>query len=104
MVEYKFGLRPLTRRDAYARNIARSFDWQSRPRLEPLPIPDAPQVAGAPCGPRSEGGGAQRAKEHDLMGLRDSGYLESLGFEYRPATPATTFRDPSKVVAALSGG
>jgi len=38
-----------------------------------------------------------RPKEHDLASLKSSGYLESLGFDYVPATPARTFRHPSKL-------
>jgi phospholipase C len=36
-----------------------------------------------------------RAKPHDLQNLITSGYLERLGFDYRPATPATMYRHPS---------
>jgi phospholipase C len=39
----------------------------------------------------------QRPKPHDLARLLTSGYLERLGFKYRPATPATMFRHPSKL-------
>jgi hypothetical protein len=33
--------------------------------------------------------------------LLTSGYLERMGFVYKPATAATTFRNPSKIAAAL---
>ena len=33
--------------------------------------------------------------------LLTSGYLDRLGFKYRPATAASTFRQPSKVEAAI---
>jgi hypothetical protein len=39
----------------------------------------------------------QQRKPHDLDKLRSSGYLERLGFKYRPATPATMYRHPSKL-------
>ncbi len=39
----------------------------------------------------------QRAKPHDLQALVTSGYLERLGFDYKPATPATMFRHPSSL-------
>jgi phospholipase C len=103
MVEYRFGLSPLTRRDAYARNIARSFDWESPPRLEAPALPDAPDVVGTNCPNRPPSGlRAERPKQHDLVDLHTSGYLDRLGFEYRPATLDSTFREPHKVGAALA--
>ena len=39
----------------------------------------------------------ERPKEHDLAALHTSGYLERLGFDYRPATPHLTFRHPSSM-------
>ena len=38
-----------------------------------------------------------RPKPHDVASLVTSGYLERLGFKYKPATPATLFRHPSKL-------
>jgi phospholipase C len=107
-VEYRFGLAPLTRRDAYARNIGRSFDWVSRPRLENPGLPNPPDVISRPCAESGEARVAsaaapKRPHEHDMTKLLTSGYLDRLGFEYRPATPATMFREPSKVVAARRG-
>jgi phospholipase C len=95
MIEYRFGLKPLTRRDAYANNIARSFDWESAPRLEVPQLPDPAAVLSAPC--LSAPG--QRPHDHDLVGLLTSGYLDSLGFDYRPATPSSTYREPSRMAA-----
>ena len=40
---------------------------------------------------------AERPKPHDLQNLVTSGYLERLGFDYKPATAATMFRHPSIV-------
>jgi phospholipase C len=40
---------------------------------------------------------AERPKPHDLQNLVTSGYLERLGFDYKPATAATMFRHPSKL-------
>jgi len=92
MIEYRFGLRPLTRRDRYAQNIARSFDWEGRPRLSPPRLPDPAEVMSQPCQTAEVAGGGEG---HDLMRLHTSGYLERIGIEYRPATTATTFRtDP----------
>lgn len=101
MIRYRFGLDPLTRRDAYARNIARSFDFDSKPRLD---VPDLPKPAhvisgacGAPALPVAGIATAERPKPHDVVDLLTSGYLERLGFRYKPATPATTFRHPSSL-------
>jgi phospholipase C len=105
MIEYRFGLAPLTRRDAYAQNIAKSFDWESKPRLELPDLPDAPQVASAQCTNQAPGAKttAQRPKEHDLNDLLTSGYLDRLGFKYRPATPESTYRRPHMVKSRLEG-
>jgi len=35
------------------------------------------------------------------VNLVTSGYLDRLGFDYRPASPASTFREPSRVVQAF---
>jgi phospholipase C len=111
MIEYRFGIGPLTRRDAYAQNIARSFDWESKPRLALPSLPDPPAVAGHQCTNRppspkaaADGGAPQRPKEHDLKYLLTSGYLDRLGFKYRPATPASTDRQPHKVHSRLEAG
>jgi phospholipase C len=107
MIEYRYGIPPLTRRDAYAQNIARSFDWESKPRLELPSLPDPPAVAGHQCTNRPPGAKvaagetSQRPKEHDLKYLLTSGYLDRLGFKYQPATPASTYRHPHKVVSRL---
>jgi len=108
MIEYRFGLAPLTRRDAYAQNIARSFDFASKPRLQVPELPDPPTVALAQCSNQPPGlklgaDGAQRPHEHDLKYMLTSGYLDRLGFKYRPATPATMYRKPHMVASALEG-
>ena len=120
MIRYRYGLPPLTPRDLYANNIAAAFDWESRPRLQPPSLPTPAHVIATACGgsPPADTSGAgvgvgtvigsppgslaadpqpQRAKPHDLQKLLTSGYLERLGFKYRPATPATMFRHPSKL-------
>jgi phospholipase C len=111
LIRYRWGIPPLTSRDKYARNIARSFDFESKPNLDLPSLPDPPQVAGdacaAPATPVVPTPGLpdlginpllrERPKEHDLAALHTSGYLERLGFHYRPATPGRTFRHPSKL-------
>ena len=85
-------------------------DNKHKPRLDIPQLPNAPHVVGMNCPNRppgvlsvrgeGEGATATRPKPHDFAILKDSGYLERLGFHYRPATPETMFRDPSKVMAA----
>src|SRR4051794_11294851 len=100
MISYRFALKPLNIRAAYAHNIARSFDWESKPRLELPKLPDPPTVVSQACATGSSDGSAERAKDHDLMDLVTSGYLDRLGFDYRPARPEDLFRQPHKVRAA----
>src|SRR4029079_14530910 len=98
LIEYRFGLSPLTRRDAYARNIGRSFDWESKPRLQLPAPPDPPGRLSDQCSRRQPsalyGGDAERPKPHDMSLLLTSGYLDGLGFDYKPAQAATTVRNP----------
>jgi phospholipase C len=49
MVEYRYGLRPLTIRDARTNNIATSFDWHTKPHFTPPRLPRPPQVVSEPC-------------------------------------------------------
>ena len=99
MIEYRYGLKPLTRRDAYARNIARSFDFTSKPRLKLPDIPDPATVASTPCSVQ-EASGQARPADHDLKKLWTSGYLTSLGFDFRYSTADSIFREPSKIKEA----
>ncbi len=98
-ISYRFGLKPLNRRVRYARNIGRSFDWVSKPRLQPPALPRPEHVVSLPC-PGNADGPATRAKDHDVVDLVTSGYLDRLGFDYTPSSAASTFREPSKVVQA----
>ncbi len=113
LIRYRFALPPLTPRDLYANNIGYSFDFE-HPRYD---VPDLPSPAhiittACPGSPPIDSGGTgldggllgeplplglKRAKPHDLANLYYSGYLERLGFSYRPATPSTTYRHPSKM-------
>jgi phospholipase C len=106
MIRYRYGIDPLTRRDAYAHNIAHAFDFASKPKLDNPGLPNAPTVASAPCSVSrgSLAPGLQRAKEHDLVYLESSGYLDKLGFHYKPATAASMFRQPDSIVKGLKAG
>jgi phospholipase C len=111
MIRYRYGLKPLTRRDAYARNIARSFDFESKPRLTPPRLPDPPNVVGQNCPGRSPTlldrrtgqvlPPPERPKSHDMETLLTSGYLDRLGFDYKPATASSTFRNPTLIEQIL---
>jgi phospholipase C len=116
MIRYRYGLAPLTPRDLYANNIAYAFDWEGKPRLQPPKLPTPAHIMATPCATDAhaaalKGVGAaavsdlwppavpppvpERPKPHDLATLVTSGYLERIGFDYRPATPATLYRHPS---------
>ena len=114
MIEDRFGLAPLTKRDAHANSIAASFDFASPPRLDPIKMPHPAKVIAEPCAAplkkkkRKRAAGVSVAEEeylqpppHDEMrALYETGYLDSLGWEYKPARPEDVFREPSKVFAA----
>jgi phospholipase C len=120
MIRYRYALPPLTPRDLYANNIAAAFDWHSKPSLQAPSLPTPSHVmatacsgsvpvgtggagvgigtvAGSPPGSHAAAAQPERPKPHDLQKLLTSGYLDRLGFNYRPATPATMFRHPSEL-------
>ncbi|MDQ6745768.1 MAG: alkaline phosphatase family protein [Actinomycetota bacterium] len=118
MIRYRFGLPSLTPRDLYANNIATAFDFK-HPHYDPPDLPTPAHITSTACAgtPLLSAGGTgldaggllgtplagllrgtqTRSKPHDLADLHTSGYLERLGFKYRPATPATMFRHPSSM-------
>ena len=100
MIEYRFALKPLTKRDAYARNIARAFDWKSKPRLALPTLPDPPTVVSQPCNTSGLAGSEVAHEDETMMQLVSSGYLDRLGFDFRYATPADQFRQPHTVLDA----
>jgi phospholipase C len=119
MIRYRFGLPPLTPRDYYANNIAAAFVWESKPQLDLPSLPNPAHVISTQCAgtPFADSGGAgidgatllgtpllptlpapQPARQpHDAYTLYTSGYLERLGFKYKPATAATMYRHPSSL-------
>lgn len=118
LIRYRYGIPSLTPRDLYANNIAAAFDFD-RPQFQPPDLPTPPEIISSACSgasPVGSGGAGvdggsllgsppgtvpsdrpQRPKPHDLANLLSLGYLERLGFRYRPATPATMYRHPSKL-------
>jgi phospholipase C len=99
---YRFGIAPLNTRVAHANNIGRSFDWRHKPRLDVPDLPRPEHVVSAPCMGNPDGATAVREHEHDLLDLVTSGYLDRMGFDYKPATAASTYREPSKLLTALA--
>ncbi len=97
---YRFGLKPLNKRVRYANNIARSFDWESKPKLDLPSLPNPVDVVSQPC-PGNADGAATREKDHDLMDLVTSGFAERVGFSYEPPPVSDIFREPSKVTTAF---
>jgi phospholipase C len=91
MIRYRYGLAPLAKRDAYARNIARAFDFGSKPKLELPTLPDPQNVVSPPCG----GGVDFLPARKDDESLRP--WLDQLGFDYKPATYDSMFRHPSRM-------
>ncbi|HEX8084953.1 MAG TPA: alkaline phosphatase family protein [Solirubrobacteraceae bacterium] len=110
LISYKFALGHLNKRHKFAYNIGRTMEWRG-PTTEPPELPDPGTVATSPCGPpgfpgaRAADDGEQapsRPKEHDIVQLETSGYLDRLGFEVPEATYESLYREPSKVRSASS--
>src|SRR4051794_34728852 len=102
MIEYRYALQPLTTRDAYAPNIARAFDWRSKPRLDIPQLPDPAETVSVACPPAGIAGGEVEAHDHTMMSLVSSGYLDRLGFDFKYATPSDMFRTPHTVLDAYT--
>ena len=103
MIEYRFGLPPLTRRDRYAHNIARAFDWDAKPRLEPRPSPTRRRSSSQPCRGNPDGDAERAARSTTSSTLVTSGYLDRLGFDFRPRSAEDAFRRPDAVRSGLVG-
>jgi phospholipase C len=65
-------------------------------------VPDLPRPEHVVSQACAIGGTSEsRAKEHDLVDMVSSGYLDRLGFDYRPVDPSTAFRQPDKLRRAF---
>ncbi len=51
MIEWRFGLTPMTARDANARNLAEFLDLQNPPRTDTVAVPVPTTAVSTPCGP-----------------------------------------------------
>ncbi len=49
LVEYRYGLKPLTLRDRKANNIGTAFDFEAKPRFDPPSIPKPAHIVSEPC-------------------------------------------------------
>jgi phospholipase C len=94
LIRYRYGLAPLTPRDLYANNIGVSFDFD-HPHHDVPDLPRPAHIMATACAASPIA--AARDKPHDLVNLYTSGYLDRLGFRYRPATPDTIYRHPSSM-------
>jgi phospholipase C len=124
MIRYRYGLPPLTPRDLFANNIAAAFDFASKPNYEIPDLPTPPEVIVSQCAgtPPVDSGGTgiddgllgappgtvpviptptvsalEKARPRDAAEMLTSGYLEALGFRYKPAKPSTIYRQPSRL-------
>ena len=99
LISYRFRFGYLTKRHRYASNIGRSFDFR-HPKFDPPEIPDPAAVMSKPCSLGGSSRSAERPKPHDLVRLETSGYLDSLGYEVKPATPDRIFSEPDSIKRA----
>ena len=103
LIEYRFGLAPLTRRDRYANNIGASFNWSKNPAKVQVPdLPHPQHIVSKPC---TVGGGD--VLDSDAAHARDMDALEALaerfGFTVGAGRPHDLFRAPHSVRTGLLG-
>ena len=117
LIERRFGLAPLTARDAAAKadatqvgpndhaNIGLAFDF-ANPDFNRPDLPDPQAVLSKSCAtsPATDVVGVPPEAPHaELRELVSSGYLESVGYEFEPPTLGEVFREPDSVRKALLG-
>jgi phospholipase C len=102
LISYKLGLGYLNKRHRYAFNIGRTFNW-NKPNFERPNLPDPATVASQSCSSQGFRGAdaPAREKDHDLMELQTSGFLERVGYDYVPPTADRIFSEPDKLRQAL---
>ena len=100
MIGYRFGLEPLNRRDAYAQQH-RALVRLGVQTAAGDPEPPEPREHLSASRVRPGDASETRAKEHDLVDMVTSGYLDRLGFEFRRADASTAFREPYKLRRAF---
>jgi phospholipase C len=115
MIEYRFGLAPLTARDAAAKttvssigpndlaNIGLAFEW-AKPKFDIPDLPDPPTVVSKPCAtaPLTDGTDVPPEAPHaELRSLVTSGYLEQMGYDYEPPQLGDVFSSPDSIRKGL---
>jgi phospholipase C len=102
LISYRFGLGDLTLRQAQARNIGLSFDWENADFDVPA-LPDPPEVATAPC---ALGGGdvldSQAAHAGDLVALEQ--LAERFGVPTYEGKLGDIFTLPDTIQRAVTAG
>jgi phospholipase C len=101
LIEYRFGLSPLNKRDANATNIGLAFDWDDKPRLDRPSLPDPPMVVSQPCAAGGLNTPMVAPAPHDLFDMVTSGYLDKLGFNYQQPTLGSIVRQPDTLRKAF---
>ena len=117
MIEYKFGLAPLTARDAAAKtdpttigandlaNIGLAFDF-ANPDFDRPDLPNPINVVSKPCATSSVTNGTDVGIDIDvglnpphaeLRALVTTGYLEQMGYDYEPPALSEVFREPDGI-------
>jgi phospholipase C len=101
-ISYRFGLGYLNKRHRYARNVGRSFDWESKPDFEPVALPDPPEVATTPChagGMDVPQGASGTAHGEDMNLLAE--LADWLGMPVLRPSADVLFRQPDATVRAI---
>ena len=90
-IEWRWGLEPLTMRDANAKNIGEAFDWSQTPRTQiGLVQMETPSFyASSSCA------SPEPAEANDFQRLADSRFLRSLGITVAQPDPDTVFNNAS---------
>jgi phospholipase C len=118
MIEYRFGLAPLTSRDAAAKtdpalmgpndlaNIGLAFDF-ANPNFDVPDLPDPQTVVSKPCATAELTNGIdvppQEAAPHaELREMVTSGYLEKIGYDFEEPTLDQVFSSPDSIRKGLS--
>ena len=117
LIEYRFGLQPLTARDGAAltkthpglvgandlANIGLAFDF-GHPNFDIPDLPDPATVVSKPCAtsPTTDGVDVPPEAPHEeLRAMVSSGYLESVGFQYEPPALGDVFSSPDSIRKGL---
>jgi phospholipase C len=104
LITHRWGLGNLTVRDARARNIGATFDWD-RPNYEIPDLPDPAQVASRPC---ALGGGGVLESESAAAHVGDLAALEEVAAQHGVPVGAgkasDLFTGPDGVLKAVRSG